>query len=77
MDDVCATDGAIVDRARAWCSMAKIPYFRFNATVKNIPGLDEKDPQKLLDMMSAARINMVNENNKIKILKHTLFPNED
>ena len=77
MDDVCATDGPIVDRARAWCSMAKIPYFRFNTTMKKIPNLDEKEPQKLLDMMWAARTYMVNEKNKFDFLKHSLFPNID
>lgn len=36
------TDGRVVDRARAWCSMIGVPYFRFNPQMSVDLPMDEK-----------------------------------
>jgi hypothetical protein len=35
-------DGRVVDRARAWCSMIGVPYFRFNPQLSVDIPMDEK-----------------------------------
>jgi hypothetical protein len=35
-------DGRVVDRARAWCSMIGVPYFRFNPQMSVDVQMDEK-----------------------------------
>lgn len=44
-------DGRVIDRARAWCSMIGVPYFRFNPQMSVDLAMDEKMdiPVRLFD----------------------------
>ena len=48
---VCETDGRPVDRAAAWSSGSRLPFFRLSAPLSQEIGLDEKDDAKLVRMM--------------------------
>lgn len=51
MDQATAADGRVVDRARAWCSMIGVPYFRFNPQLSDDVAMDEKNDKKLINML--------------------------
>lgn len=40
VDQATLADGRVVDRARAWCSMIGVPYFRFNPQMVRIDFCD-------------------------------------
>lgn len=42
VDQATMADGRVVDRARAWCSMIGVPYFRFNPQMSVDLPMDEK-----------------------------------
>jgi len=42
VDQATMSDGRVVDRARAWCSMVGAPYFRFNPQMSVDLPMDEK-----------------------------------
>lgn len=42
VDQATLSDGRVVDRARAWCSMNGISYFRFNPQLSEDLAMDEK-----------------------------------
>lgn len=42
VDQATLADGRVVDRARAWCSMIGVPYFRFNPQMSVDLPMDEK-----------------------------------
>ena len=44
-------DNRTVDRGRAWCSMAGIPYYRFSPHMAVEIELDETDDKILIDLM--------------------------
>lgn len=46
-----ASDGRVVDRARAWCSTMGVPYFRFNPQMSEDIAMDEKSDEKLCRML--------------------------
>ncbi|GLH07345.1 Poly [ADP-ribose] polymerase tankyrase [Gryllus bimaculatus] len=51
VDQATASDGRVVDRARAWCSMIGVPYYRFSPQMSEEIGMDEKSDEKLVNMM--------------------------
>lgn len=53
-----ASDGRIVDRARAWCSMIGVPYFRFSPQMSEEINMDEKSDEKLCQMLWEAKVYM-------------------
>lgn len=40
-----------MDRARAWCSMIGVPYFRFSPQMSEDINMDEKSDEKLCKML--------------------------
>lgn len=44
-----------MDRARAWCSMVGVPYYRFNPQLSEDIAMDEKDDEKLVNMLWEAK----------------------
>ncbi|XP_014090407.1 85/88 kDa calcium-independent phospholipase A2 [Bactrocera oleae] len=65
VDQATASDGRVVDRARAWCSTIGVPYFRFNPQLYEDIAMDEKDDQKLINMLWHSKAYMHNNRNKI------------
>ncbi|KAF5304085.1 hypothetical protein FQA39_LY01870 [Lamprigera yunnana] len=51
VDQATASDGRVVDRARAWCSMIGVPYFRFSPQMYEEISMDEKSDEKLCKML--------------------------
>ncbi|XP_037905718.1 85/88 kDa calcium-independent phospholipase A2 isoform X2 [Hermetia illucens] len=65
VDQATASDGRVVDRARAWCSTIGVPYFRFNPPLPEDIAMDEKSDQKLINMMWHAKAYMYANRKKI------------
>ncbi|XP_055689252.1 85/88 kDa calcium-independent phospholipase A2 isoform X2 [Lutzomyia longipalpis] len=65
VDQATASDGRVVDRARAWCSMIEVPYFRFNPQLSEDIPMDEKNDQKLINMMWEAKAYVYANRNKV------------
>ncbi|XP_041449949.1 85/88 kDa calcium-independent phospholipase A2 isoform X1 [Drosophila obscura] len=65
VDQATCSDGRVVDRARAWCSTIGIPYFRFNPQLSEDIAMDEKDDQKLINMLWHTKAYMHANRNKI------------
>ncbi|XP_059614992.1 85/88 kDa calcium-independent phospholipase A2 isoform X2 [Phlebotomus argentipes] len=65
VDQATAADGRVVDRARAWCSMIEVPYFRFNPQLSEDVPMDEKSDQKLINMMWEAKAYIYANRNKV------------
>ncbi|XP_034180778.2 calcium-independent phospholipase A2 VIA [Osmia lignaria lignaria] len=55
VDQATATDGRVVDRARNWCSMIGVPYYRFNPQLCEDVAMDEKNDEILADMIWIAQ----------------------
>ncbi|XP_078034876.1 calcium-independent phospholipase A2 VIA [Augochlora pura] len=51
VDQATACDGRIVDRARNWCSMIGVPYYRFNPQLSQDVKMDEKSDEILAEMI--------------------------
>ncbi|XP_043252441.1 85/88 kDa calcium-independent phospholipase A2 [Colletes gigas] len=51
VDQATASDGRIVDRAKGWCSMIGVPYYRFNPQLSQDIAMDEKNDEVLADMI--------------------------
>lgn len=56
----------MVDRARAWCSMIGIPYFRFSPQMSEEIVMDEKSDEKLCKMLWEAKAFMHANLNTLK-----------
>lgn len=65
VDQATAADGRVVDRARAWCSMIGVPYFRFNPQLSEDIAMDEKNDVKLIKMLFEAKAYMHANRNKV------------
>ncbi|KAL9906872.1 calcium-independent phospholipase A2 VIA isoform 1-T1 [Glossina fuscipes fuscipes] len=65
VDQATASDGRVVDRARAWCSTIGVPYYRFNPQLSEDIAMDEKNDQKLINMLWCTKAYMHSNRNKI------------
>ncbi|KAK0161672.1 hypothetical protein PV327_008091 [Microctonus hyperodae] len=68
VDQATASDGRVVDRARTWCSMIGVPYFRFNPQLSVEIAMDEKNDEVLADMIWTAKAFMHANRDQIKEL---------
>ncbi|KZC05683.1 PREDICTED: 85/88 kDa calcium-independent phospholipase A2 [Dufourea novaeangliae] len=68
VDQATASDGRVVDRARSWCSMIGVPYYRFNPQLSQDIAMDEKNDEILADMIWSAQAFMHANRNQIKEL---------
>lgn len=53
-----SVDGRVVDRARAWCSMIGVPYFRFTPQLSRDILMDEKSDEILVNMLWETKVYM-------------------
>ncbi|XP_043281433.1 85/88 kDa calcium-independent phospholipase A2 isoform X2 [Venturia canescens] len=58
VDQATACDGRVVDRARTWCSMIGVPYYRFNPQLSQEVAMDEKNDKVLAEMIWTAKASM-------------------
>ncbi|XP_065359483.1 85/88 kDa calcium-independent phospholipase A2 isoform X2 [Calliphora vicina] len=65
VDQATASDGRVVDRARAWCSTIGIPYYRFNPQLSEDIAMDEKSDQKLINMLWCTKAYMYANRNRV------------
>ncbi|XP_064640951.1 85/88 kDa calcium-independent phospholipase A2-like isoform X2 [Lineus longissimus] len=74
VDQVTNAEDRPVDRARAWCGMLNIPYFRFSPQLTQDISLDEKNTSVLLGMLWETQIYIYNNRDGMsqlaEILKH-------
>lgn len=56
VDQATATHGPVVERARAWCQMLNVPYYRFSSPMSSDVGLDETDDRILVKMLWETRV---------------------
>ncbi|UXI14532.1 Guanine nucleotide-binding protein Go subunit alpha [Sarcoptes scabiei] len=67
------SDGCVVDRAQAWCSMINLPYFRINPPISdNIP-LDESDNSVLINMLWESMVYVYSNEKAITTLLSFFF----
>ncbi|KAK7112659.1 85/88 kDa calcium-independent phospholipase A2-like [Littorina saxatilis] len=59
IDQASVSEGRVVDRARAWCSMINVPHFRFSPQLSEDVALDCHDHNKLINMMWETHCYMV------------------
>lgn len=72
VDQATASDGRVVDRARTWCSMIGVPYYRFNPQLSISVPMDEKNDEVLADMIWAAKAFMHANRDQVKELSAVL-----
>ena len=66
------SEGRVVDRARAWCSMINAPYFRFSPQLSEDVALDCHDHDKLIKMMWETHCYMVANRDRVNELANLL-----
>ena len=52
----CATHGPVVERARVWCEMIGVSFYRFSSDMSSEVGLDETDDRLLVKMLWEAKV---------------------
>ncbi|XP_058805766.1 85/88 kDa calcium-independent phospholipase A2 isoform X2 [Phymastichus coffea] len=72
VDQATLTDGRVVDRARTWCSMIGVPYYRFNPQLSAEIAMDEKSDAVLAEMIWTAKAFMHANRDQIKELAAVL-----
>lgn len=75
VDQATACDGRIVDRARNWCSMIGVPYYRFNPQLAQDIAMDEKSDEVLANMIWTAKAFM--HANRDQIIELAAMMNRD
>lgn len=73
VEQACASEGRVVDRARAWCAALHVPYFRFNPQLSEDCNIDEHDDAKLVRVMWEARAYMQSQAGHLLQLKDFLL----
>jgi len=65
VDQATQADGRVVDRARAWCHTIDIPFYRFCPQLSEDISMDEKDDQKLVNMLWETKAYMVHHHTEV------------
>ncbi|XP_043505074.1 85/88 kDa calcium-independent phospholipase A2 [Polistes fuscatus] len=68
VDQATASDGRVVDRARTWCSMIGVPYYRFSPQLTSEVAMDEKKDEVLAEMIWTAKAFMHANRNQVQEL---------
>lgn len=69
------SDGRVIDRARAWCSMIGVPYFRFSPQLSEEIAMNEMSDEKLCNMLWETKVFMYNNQSTIKQIADLLNRN--
>lgn len=72
VDQATASDGRVVDRARAWCSTIGVSYFRFSPQMSEEISMDEKSDETLCRMLWEAKAYMHSNINTLKEISDLL-----
>ncbi|XP_074620294.1 85/88 kDa calcium-independent phospholipase A2-like [Acropora palmata] len=72
IDQATATHGPVVERARAWCQMVGLPYYRFSSPMSYDVGLDETDDRVLVQMLWETRVYVLQHFNEFRELANKL-----
>ncbi|XP_048248074.1 85/88 kDa calcium-independent phospholipase A2-like [Haliotis rufescens] len=68
IDQATVSEGRPVDRARAWCSMINVPFYRYSPQLSENVALDCHDNSKLINMMWESHCYMVANRHRIEEL---------
>lgn len=58
VDQATQADGRVVERARAWCGAAGVPYYRFSPPMSRDVSMDERSDERLVCMLWEAQAYM-------------------
>lgn len=65
-----ASSDRVVERSKAWCSMTQTPYYRFDPEMSDDVPVDEKDDQRLINMMWETKAYMhANRDQVLELIK--------
>lgn len=65
VDQATQADGRVVERARAWCDSLDVPFFRFSPQLSEEIAMDEKDDQKLVNMLWETKAYIVQHHDEV------------
>ena len=68
------SEGRPVDRARAWCSMIAVPYFRLSPQLSEQVPLDCHDDKVLVNMLWETQCYLQQHQDKLAKLATLLWP---
>ncbi|KAH9489716.1 85/88 kDa calcium-independent phospholipase A2 [Bulinus truncatus] len=72
VDQATISEGRVVDRARAWCSMINVPYYRFSPLLSEDISLDCHDIKVLINMLWETHCYMVANRHRLTELASLL-----
>ncbi|KAK3728611.1 hypothetical protein QZH41_011694 [Actinostola sp. cb2023] len=72
VDQACATHGAVVERARVWCEMIGVPFYRLSSDISVEVGLDETDDKLLVKMLWETKVYVLQHFKEFKELSERL-----
>ncbi|XP_059178453.1 85/88 kDa calcium-independent phospholipase A2-like [Physella acuta] len=72
VDQATVSEGRVVDRARAWCSMINVPYYRFSPLLSEDISLDCHETKALINMMWETHCYMVANRHRLGELSSLL-----
>lgn len=77
VDQATLADGRVIDRCNAWCSSIGVPYFRFSPQLSEDISMDEKNDEKLVNMLWETKAFMFNQQPEVKKLAILLNNDRD
>lgn len=74
IDQATQSEGRVVERAEAWCSMIGVPYYRFSPQLSEDISLDCKDDKTLVNMLWETQAYIFSHHDKLMQLATLLWP---
>ncbi|XP_076365699.1 calcium-independent phospholipase A2 VIA isoform X1 [Tachypleus tridentatus] len=74
VDQATQSNGRVVQRAQAWCSMIGVPYFRLNPPISEDTLLDEKDNKVLSRLLWETMVYMRSQEEQLQELAQLISP---
>ncbi|CAG2165942.1 unnamed protein product, partial [Oppiella nova] len=76
INQVCATEGHIIDRAQSWCSGIKTPYFRVNPLLSEVIALDETSDVEICNALWETKAYMYAMREEVQNIITLMAPKE-